>query len=133
MEGETWRKSVLSKLLLGHFTVVSWTGELQRIQQESEVTWPVCQFTCIWVTQRGSTVQSRLIKNQTSPGAGSAQLLGPEWLLNSNHTKVGFIPHLTKKRDGPCSLYHLEILNCGTYFIYIFQCASFLLCFRMTW
>lgn len=77
--------------------------------------------------------EQKLIRNQTSPGAGSAQLLGPEWLLNNNHTKLGFIPHLTKKRDGPCSLYHLEILNCGTYFIYIFQSATFLLCFRMTW
>lgn len=64
-------------------------------------------------TQRGYTTQSRSVRNQTSPGAGSAQLLGSEWLLNNSHTKLGFIPteqtiHLTKVRDGPCSIYHLQ-------------------------
>lgn len=75
-------------------------------------SWPAHQFTCIWVAQRGYTIQNRLIRNQTSPGAGSAQLLGSEWLLNNNHTKPGFISHwtihLTKMRAGPCSIYHLQ-------------------------
>lgn len=135
MEGETRSKSILLKLLVGHFTVVSWTGELQRIQQESEVAWPVCQFPCSWVTHKGYTIQSRLIRNQTSPGAGSAQLLGSGCPLNNNHTKLGLIPHWMNNPSHQNETWHLAstVLNCGTYFICVFQSASFLLCFRMTW
>lgn len=54
------------------------SGNCKEFSKSQMLALSVLSVTCIWVTQRGYTIQSRLIRSETSTEAGSARLPGSE-------------------------------------------------------